>query len=128
MSNCYGGYDPNYCQCGHNSGAIYECNGYKEKSDELYDKAQAIQEEVKRLICKSKELDEEAKELERRAKEACAAANMAWNNARKLDAEAQNLLDLACFYACKATECYKNVNKACNIPPSCNGGHCGCHK
>lgn len=128
MNKCYGGYEPNPCTCIPETGIIQECDAYKQKSDDLYMRAHVVQEEAKRFICQSKELNEQAKELERKAREACAAANIAWDNARKLEAEAANLLDLACFYACKASECYKNINNPCSIPPTCGRGHCGCCK
>lgn len=108
-----------------------ECDKYKEKSDELYLKAGCIHEEAKRLLCEAKELDRHAKELERKAKQACAQANMVWDNARKLDVEADNLLDLASFYSKKASECAKNESNAYTFRPSCNmnichNKNCGC--
>lgn len=101
-----------------------ECNKYKEKSDELYLKAGMIHDESKRLLCEAKELDNQAKELERRAKQVCAQANIAWDNARKLDAEGDSLLDLASFYSQKAAECAKNESNAYVFRPTCNMNSC----
>lgn len=102
-----------------------ECDKYKEKSDELYVKAHHVQEESKRLICEARELDDQAKELERKARELCARANMTWDNARKLESESTNLLDLASFYSCKASECYKNMGNANQYKPTCTLGYGG---
>lgn len=127
MSNYCGNCDdkPNPCNYDCHIDSSMECDKYKQKSDELYVKAHCVQEEAKRLVCEANAYSEEAKELERKARELCGKANMTWDNARKLEAETSNLLDLASFYCNKASECYKNMNNACRNRPDCNMGY-GC--
>ncbi|MEG0844421.1 MAG: hypothetical protein RSD22_09280 [Romboutsia sp.] len=109
-----------YTCCDFDIRNMSDCDKYKKKSDELYHQAQCIHEESKKLLCESKELSEESKRLDQNSKQLCAKANIVWDEARKLDAEASNLLDLASFYGQKASECAKNTANF-RYKPSCNG-------
>ena len=103
-----------------------ECEKYKGKADELYVRAQCVQEDAKRASCEAKQLEIQARDLEKQVKLLLSQARIAWDKTCKLEAEVENLLNLSNFYACKATECYKsaNVNSLCK--PDCN---CKCtHK
>lgn len=124
MGSCYESDKKNCCNYDCQVDSIAECDKYKAKSDELYVKAHCIQEESKRFLCESKELEEHARDLERKAKQLCAQAKVSWDNARKLECESNNLLDLASFYAQKASECYKNMNNSGDCRPICNSGCC----
>lgn len=105
--------------CDYDLKCTSDCDKYKKKSDELYNQAQCIHEESKKMLCESMELSENAKKLEQKAKQLCGKANIAWDEARKLDTEANNLLDLASFYSQKASECAKNTTNF-RYKPNCN--------
>lgn len=130
LNNCKNNEIKHVEDCNYPCNDVYEeCNKYKEKSDELYLKATYIQEESKRIICEARELEAHAKELEYQAKQLCAKANVAWSKAQKLDAESDNMLDLASFYCQKATECFKNAsNSSIYHKPNCNMNFGSCCK
>lgn len=102
-----------------------ECDKYKEKAEEVYAKAYCIQEEAKRYVCEAQQLEGYICELQFRIKQLCAEANETWNKATQLEAESNELFNLAECYFKKASDCYKSMNNACqtrfNTGTCCKG-------